>query len=66
MGSVSQDSQCDTVTAEYKGVKKLGQSVCYNRSMHPCRVAVQDVPVLNWSKIDHVMKFFCFLDGQFL
>ena len=35
-----------TLTSEYKAVKKLGQSVCYSRSTHPCGVAVQDVPVL--------------------
>jgi hypothetical protein len=45
MDSISPDSENDNVAAEHKGVKKLGQSVCYNRSVHPCGVAVQDVPV---------------------
>jgi len=45
MDSISQDLESDTVAAEHKGVKKLGQIIYYNRSVHPCRVAVQDVPV---------------------
>jgi len=40
MDSVTQDSESDTVAAEYKGVV-VGQSVCYNMSLHPCRVDVQ-------------------------